>query len=114
VTTSAAPDEKQSRITWLHSSWPQLLLFLVVQIGGLLWFMRGVADDQHQQIALQTEFNTEFKGQMSQLNLSMRAMSEQVANLATSYARIDEHMKGIEQRVNTHDHRIDKIEEWKR
>lgn len=119
---SAGTDEKPHGLAaWLRGAWGPITVFVLMQIGTLIFFEGGnsrereaQATERREQLLQQQTFNTEFKAEMKELNASVHEMNTQLGNLNASYGRIDEHVKGIEQRVNTHDHRIDKIEEWKR
>lgn len=89
---------------WVNT-WGQVLLFLVVQISGLIWFLSSVNKSQD-----------EFRETIKELSANVKEMGTEVQHLANAYERLDEHTKSAEREVNRRLDTLEKdsqVKEWR-
>ena len=80
--------------------WGQVALFLVAQVAGLIYFVATVRDEQDHT-----------RDTMRQLSTHVGQLAEAVAASTVQLSRIDEHMRGVDFRLQQADKRLDKLEE---
>jgi hypothetical protein len=102
VPAADAPSEPPGRggVHWKTMPWGQASLFIVAQVAGLIYFVATVREEQgHTRDA------------MIELSNHVGKLAQAVADSAVQLGRIDEHMRGVDFRLQQADKRLDKLEE---